>query len=134
MCRRAHAGCSSTGGARRRSRLVASIEKQITDEKGAPLPEPEGEITIHPRKSIGFTEIARTVFSRYRRRAILGLALFVGQAFLYNAVTFGFGAILTAFFDVPTATPRYYFAATAAGNSRARCSSASSSTRPAAAS
>ncbi|MFD7666347.1 MFS transporter [Streptomyces sp. NPDC059788] len=99
--------------------LVSSIEKQITEEKGKrgePLPEPEGEITIHPRKSIGFIEIARTVFSRYRRRAILGLALFVGQAFLYNAVTFGFGAILTSFFDVSTAGTGYYFAVMAAGN------------------
>ncbi|MFH8344643.1 MFS transporter [Streptomyces sp. NPDC018045] len=97
-------------------RLVASIEKQITDEKGEPLPEPAGEITIHPRSSIGFLEIARTVFSRYRRRAVLGLALFIGQAFLYNAVTFGFGAILTAFFDVSTSSTGYFFAVMAAGN------------------
>lgn len=97
-------------------RLVTSIEKQITNEKGERLPEPEGEITIHPRKSIGFLEIGRTVFSRYRRRAILGLALFIGQAFLYNAVTFGFGAILTSFFDVSTSHTGYFFAVMAAGN------------------
>ncbi|WP_242441057.1 MFS transporter [Streptomyces sp. CB02923] len=99
--------------------LVSSIEKQITEEKGRqgkPLPEPEGKITIHPRSSIGFLEIARTVFSRYRRRAVLGLALFIGQAFLYNAVTFGFGAILTTFFDVSTARTGYFFAVMAAGN------------------
>ncbi|MFF3277374.1 MFS transporter [Streptomyces chrestomyceticus] len=106
-------------------RLVTSIEKQITEEKTkqggegkkhTPLPEPAGEITIHPRKSIGFLEIGRTVFSRYRRRAVLGLALFIGQAFLYNAITFGFGAILTSFFDVSTSRTGYYFAVMAAGN------------------
>ncbi|MEU2792563.1 MFS transporter [Streptomyces sp. NPDC007100] len=104
------------GRADEADRLVASIEKQITDEKGKPLPQPEGEITIHPRKSIGFIEIARTVFSRYRRRSFLGLALFIGQAFLYNAVTFGFGAILTSFFDVSTSGTGYFFAVMAAGN------------------
>ncbi len=97
-------------------RLVTSIEQQITEEKGERLPEPDGEITIHPRKSIGFLEIGRTVFSRYRRRAVLGLALFIGQAFLYNAVTFGFGAILTSFFDVSTSHTGYFFAVMAAGN------------------
>ena len=30
----------------------------------------------------------------YPRRAVLGLALFVGQAFLYNAVYFTFGLVL----------------------------------------
>ncbi|UNO44016.1 MFS transporter [Streptomyces sp. MST-110588] len=96
--------------------LVSSIEERVTSEKGQELPPAEGEITIHPRRSIGFLDIARTVFSTYRRRAILGLALFIGQAFLYNAITFGFGAILTTFFDVPTSGTGYYFAVMAAGN------------------
>lgn len=63
-----------------------------------------------------FLEIARTVFGRYRRRAVLGFSLFIGQAFLYNAITFGFGAILTTFFDVPSGHTGYYFAVIAAGN------------------
>ncbi|MFF1651903.1 MFS transporter [Streptomyces sp. NPDC058249] len=96
--------------------LVASVEREIEEEKGEPLPSPEGEITIQQRKSIGFGLIARTVFGRYPKRAVLGLALFIGQAFLYNAITFGFGAILTKFFDVPTGGTGYYFAVIAAGN------------------
>ncbi|MFD7923797.1 MFS transporter [Streptomyces sp. NPDC059740] len=103
--------------------LVTGIEKEVTSEHrsgadGEPyrLPQPQGTITIHPRKTIGFLEIARTVFSRYRRRSYLGLALFIGQAFLYNAITFGFGAILTAFYDVPSDHTGYYFAVIAAGN------------------
>ncbi|GHE41259.1 MFS transporter [Streptomyces longispororuber] len=96
--------------------LVADVERQIAAEKGGPLPEPEGEITVHTRKSIGFGVIARTVLSTYRKRAVLGFSLFVGQAFLYNAITFGFGTILTTFYDVPSGSTGYYFAVMAAGN------------------
>ena len=97
-------------------RIVSSIERRIEEEKGEPLPKAQGEITIHQRRSVTFLEIGRTVFSRYRRRAILGFALFIGQAFLYNAITFGFGAILTTFFDVPSGDTGYYFAVIALGN------------------
>ncbi|MGW2780528.1 MFS transporter [Streptomyces populi] len=96
--------------------LVASVEEGIEEERGEPLPPAEGEITIEQRKSIGFGVIAKTVFGKYPKRAVLGLALFIGQAFLYNAITFGFGAILTTFFDVPTGATGYYFAVIAAGN------------------
>ncbi|MET7603982.1 MFS transporter [Streptomyces avermitilis] len=96
--------------------LVSSVEREIEQEKGEPLPRAESEITIEQRKSIGFGLIAKTVFGRYPKRAVLGLALFIGQAFLYNAITFGFGAILTTFYDVPTGGTGYYFAVIAAGN------------------
>ncbi|MFI8966438.1 MFS transporter [Streptomyces sp. NPDC053493] len=96
--------------------LVSAVEKEVEREQGRPLPPPHGEITIHQRKSIGFGLIAKTVFRSYPRRAALGLSLFIGQAFLYNAITFGFGAILTTFFDVPTGHTGYYFAVIAAGN------------------
>ncbi|MFZ3570300.1 MFS transporter [Streptomyces sp. BH097] len=105
------------GRAREAESLVTDVEKRVRAERGgAELPPPAGEITIHQRKSIGFVEIARTVFRSYPRRTTLGLALFIGQAFLYNAITFGFGVILTKFFDVPTGSTGYYFAVIAAGN------------------
>ncbi|PWI18148.1 MFS transporter [Streptomyces sp. Act143] len=97
-------------------RIVTSIEEQVAAEKGERLARPEGEITIHQRRSVSFMEIARTVFSDYRKRAVLGFSLFIGQAFLYNAITFGFGAILTKFYDVPTGSTGYYFAVIAIGN------------------
>ncbi|MER7574527.1 MFS transporter [Streptomyces sp. NPDC126514] len=96
--------------------LVAGVEREIEREKGEPLPPAGAEITIRQRKSIGFGLIARTVFARYPRRAVLGLSLFIGQAFLYNAITFGFGAILTTFYDIPPGRTGYYFAVIAAGN------------------
>ncbi|MGW2187633.1 MFS transporter [Streptomyces sp. NPDC001719] len=96
--------------------LVTSIEERVAAEKGRELPPAEGEIVIHQRSAITFREIGRTVFGEYRRRAVLGLALFIGQAFLYNAITFGFGAILTTFFGVSTSRTGYFFAVIAAGN------------------
>ena len=96
--------------------LVTSVEHQVEEEKGITLPEPENSITIEQRKSIGFIEIARTLFRSYPKRAVLGFSLFIGQAFLYNAITFGFGSILEKFFDVPTGNTGYYFAVIAFGN------------------
>ena len=104
------------GRGREAEELVESVERRVAEETGRPLPEPAGEIEIHQRESIGFGTIASTVLRRYPRRAVLGLSLFVGQAFLYNAITFGFGAILTTFFDTASDHTGYYFAVIALGN------------------
>ncbi|GGZ79868.1 MFS transporter [Streptomyces echinoruber] len=104
------------GRDREAEEIVASIERQVQEGRDEPLPRPHGEITIHQRRNVTFLEIARTLFADYRRRTVLGFALFIGQAFLYNAITFGFGAILTKFFDVPTGDTGYYFAVIAVGN------------------
>ncbi|MGA5298733.1 MFS transporter [Nucisporomicrobium flavum] len=96
--------------------LVRDVEQTVEREDGVTL-EPAGQyITIRQRRSIGFGEIARTLVRRYPKRAALGLALFVGQAFLYNAVTFGYAQILQTFFDVPSGSTGYYFAVIAVGN------------------
>jgi MFS family permease len=95
--------------------LVDGIERQVEEETGADLEEPRQSITIRQRKSIGFVTIAHTMFARYPRRTILGFSLFIGQAFLYNAITFGYAQILTVFFHVKT-SPGYYFAVIAVGN------------------
>ena len=75
-------------------RIVRQIEAEVQAETGRELPEPEEYITVRQRDAIPFREIARVAFKRYPRRAVLGLALFIGQAFLYNAVTFDLGTIL----------------------------------------
>ncbi|MEU8246420.1 MFS transporter [Nonomuraea sp. NPDC048916] len=91
--------------------IVSGIEEQIDGD----LPEPRGSMTIHQRKSIGFVRIAHTMVALYPKRTILGLSLFIGQAFLYNAITFGYAQILSTFFDIDTYTG-YYFAVIAIGN------------------
>jgi MFS family permease len=104
------------GRAEEAEKLVADVEAKVARQTGRELPSVDRKIAIRPRRSVGFVTIARTVFKAYPRRAILGLALFIGQAFLYNAITFGFGAILTTFFDVPSGHTGYYFAVIAVGN------------------
>jgi MFS family permease len=103
------------GHAREAEQLADGIEKRVEAETGEQLAEPEESITIRQRKVIGFGTIARTMFTLYPRRTILGLSLFIGQAFLYNAITFGYAQILATFFHV-TKDPGYYFAVIAVGN------------------
>src|SRR6476659_7995766 len=64
--------------------IVERIERDVTEETGQPLPEPRGSIEVQQRKKTPFREIVRTAFKTYPHRTILGLALFVGQAFIYN--------------------------------------------------
>ncbi len=97
-------------------RVVGEIEEAIVAETGQELAEPEGSITVHPRERISFREIAHTAFSRYPRRTALGLSLFVGQAFLYNAVTFDLGTLLGEFFNVGSGTVPLYIALFALSN------------------
>src|SRR5581483_7746167 len=52
----------------------------------------------------------------YPKRFVLGLALFIGQAFLYNSILFGYATLLSTFFHVSTADAPYYLVAFAAGN------------------
>lgn len=81
-------------------RLVDGIENDIVEESGQPLPEAKDSITVRQRKSIPFTEIAKVAFRFYPKRAILGFALFVGQAFLYNGITFNLGTLLSGFYGI----------------------------------
>ncbi|MFI8460988.1 MFS transporter [Kitasatospora sp. NPDC085464] len=97
-------------------RLVDEVERTVAAQTGRELEPVRETIRIRPRGPLGFLTIARTVTTRYPRRTILGLALFVGQAFLYNSVTFGYATILTTFFDVPEGHTGYYFAVIAVGN------------------
>jgi MFS family permease len=91
--------------------IVDDIERQV----GGDLPEPKQSMTIHQRKSIGFVRIAHTMVALYPKRTVLGLSLFIGQAFLYNAITFGYAQILSTFYKIDTHTG-YYFAVIAVGN------------------
>src|SRR3954454_3483850 len=97
-------------------RIVDEIEAQVRTELAHELPPPAFEITVHPRDAIPFREIASVAFRRYPRRAVLGVALFVGQAFLYNAVTFDLGTILHGFFAVSSGSVPWFMVAFAASN------------------
>jgi MFS family permease len=84
-------------------RIVRGIEESIEEEKGEALPAAEDSLTIRQRTSIPFREIAAVAFRTYPKRTLLCLALFLGQAFLYNGITFNLGVLLSSFYDVGAA-------------------------------
>lgn len=94
-------------------RIVEHAREHGKDVELAPVTQ---ELTIDPNRDAGLGAIARTLVRDYPKRSVLGFALFVGQAFLYNAITFGFGSILEKFYDVPSDRTGYYFAVIAVGN------------------
>ena len=97
-------------------RIVDQIEQEVRRDTGDELPPPDSEITVRQRESIPFRELAQVAIKRYPRRAFLGLALFIGQAFLYNAVVFDLGTLLHEFFAVGPASVPYYIGIFAVSN------------------
>ena len=98
-------------------RIVQDIERQVEESTGKELPEPDAEaLTVRQRKTIPLGLILRSVVTMYPRRTILGLCLFIGQAFLYNSVLFGFGALLTIYFHTASGDVPYFIAVFALGN------------------
>ena len=96
--------------------VTRDIERQVAQDTGAQLDEPDETITIRQRKSIGLWEISRAIVATYPKRTVLGLSLFIGQAFLYNAILFGYATLLSTFFHVATGNAPYYLVAFAVGN------------------
>ncbi|GAA4106034.1 MFS transporter [Enteractinococcus coprophilus] len=97
-------------------KIVREIETKVQKQTSKELPEVTETITIHQRPAIGFGLIAKTLFGRYPKRAVLGFSMFIGQAFIYNAITFGFATILATFYDVPSGSTGYYYAVLAVFN------------------
>ena len=96
--------------------LVTDIERQVRDETGQQLEEPRRSIKVRQRRAIGFGTVAKTVFKLYPKRTTLGLALFVGQAFLYNSVFFTYALVLDKFYGVGADQVGFYIFAFAIGN------------------
>jgi len=97
-------------------RIVDRVEEEVREETGEELPEPDSSLEVRQREAIPFREIARTAFKLYPTRAILGLALFVGQAFIYNGVTFNLGTLFTTFFEVSSSAVPVFIVVFALGN------------------
>ena len=97
-------------------RIVDGIEQEVRRETGEELDEPGSSITVRQRHTISLREVARTAFKLYPKRSVLGLALFVGQAFIYNSVTFGLGTFLVEFYDISDGRVPLYLALFAVSN------------------
>ena len=96
--------------------IVRSIEEGIERETGSKPDDVDDAIKVRQIETISFREIAKTAFQRYPRRAVLGLALFVGQAFIYNGVTFNLGDLFSTFYNVSSGFVPVYIVVFALGN------------------
>jgi MFS family permease len=96
--------------------IVGEVEHEIEQETGQTLSAVHDSIRVRQRTVIAFREIARVAFRTYPKRSILCLALFVGQAFLYNGLVFNLGTLLTTFYGVSAATVPVFIIIFAIGN------------------
>jgi MFS family permease len=104
------------GRAREAEKIVAEIEARFT-EHGTRLSHCEGpHARIRSRSHTPLVEVARTLFSRYRQRTLVGLTLMAAQAFFYNAIFFTYALILVDFYGVPADSVGWYILPFAAGN------------------
>jgi MFS family permease len=102
----AHAAEDTVAGIERR---IAALGHELPAIEGAPL-------TIHPRRSFGFALVMRAMLGRYRARAVLAVVLMLAQAFLYNALFFTYGLVLSRFYGVAPQQTGLYLLPLAAGN------------------
>jgi MFS family permease len=96
--------------------LVQDIEEQVEQDTEQQLHDVDEDITVRQRKGIGFGSIARTMITKYPKRSVLGLSLFIGQAFLYNAVFFTYALVLTKILKVSDSTAPWFLLPLAIGN------------------
>ncbi len=97
-------------------RVVDDIEAHVRRSRPGPLAPVSRTVTVAPRRHIGFREIAATLFGRYRRRTVYGLALMISQAFFYNAIFFTYALVLGTYYGVPAERIGWYLVPFAAGN------------------
>jgi MFS family permease len=96
--------------------IVNGIESNVEHEVGHQLEMPDKTIAVRQRETISFREIGRVAFKAYPKRAVLGLCLFVGQAFIYNGITFNLGTLFTGFFGVAAGTVPVFIILYGVGN------------------
>jgi MFS family permease len=97
--------------------VVSSIEREVMKEDSiTELPPPQGTMLIRAQGAVKFTALARVMLRDYPTRSALGLSLMAGQAFLYNAVFFTYGLVLTTFYKVPASSVGLYLIPFAIGN------------------
>jgi len=94
-------------------RIVREIEAEVgVSERATPAP----TLALRAAGETGLVSIARTLVTRYRRRAVLGIVLMAAQAFCYNAIFFTYALVLTDFYGVPTERAGWYLFPIALGN------------------
>ncbi|MBO9536271.1 MFS transporter [Herbaspirillum sp.] len=97
--------------------VVAGIEAQVAAEHGAL---PAIATVRHAHRAgggmPGLGAIAHVLLRRYRTRSMMVVLMMVAQAFVYNAIFFTYGLVLTRFYQVPDNRVALYIFPFALGN------------------
>ena len=96
--------------------IVADIERSAIGEVQDQPHHVWPKIKLRMRSHTPLREVAVTLFSTYRQRSMVGLALMIAQAFFYNAIFFTFALVLTDFFGIASNQVGWYILPFAAGN------------------
>ncbi|CAL80541.1 putative Major Facilitator Superfamily (MFS) transporter; putative sugar transporter [Bradyrhizobium sp. ORS 278] len=96
--------------------IVVAIERDVTghDREARAKALPKMKLRMRDHTPLG--EVARTLFSVYRQRSLVGLTLMIAQAFFYNAIFFTFALVLTDFYGIKSDHVGWYILPFAAGN------------------
>jgi MFS family permease len=96
--------------------IVADIERSVIGHTQEQPQRMWPKIRLQMRDHTPLREVAHTLFSVYRQRSLVGLALMIAQAFFYNAIFFTFALVLTDFFGIAPNQVGWYILPFAAGN------------------
>jgi MFS family permease len=96
--------------------IVADIERSVLGDAADQRQRAFSKIKLRMRDHTPLREVAHTLFTVYRQRSLVGLALMVAQAFFYNAIFFTFALVLTDFFGIASNQVGWYILPFAAGN------------------
>ncbi len=98
-------------------REIARMEEWVRETQGdLPAVDESKAIEITPTTRLGYGALLGVLFREMPRRSVLGSTLMITQSFLYNAIFFTYGLVLTEFYDVPKGSLPLYFIAFALGN------------------
>jgi predicted MFS family arabinose efflux permease len=98
--------------------IVEDIERSVTGHTQGQDPHQHAwpKMKLKMRDHTPLREVAHTLFSVYRQRSMVGLALMIAQAFFYNAIFFTFALVLTDFYGIAANQVGWYLLPFAAGN------------------
>jgi MFS family permease len=96
--------------------IVDEIERSVIGHAKDQRKGSFAKIRLRMRDHTPLSEVAHTLLSTYRQRALVGLALMSAQAFFYNAIFFTFALVLTDFYGISADQVGWYILPFAAGN------------------
>jgi MFS family permease len=99
-------------------KTLADLERTVARETGVRLEDPPRAeaLRLHARHQFGLAAILKPMVTQYRARSVLGLALMVAQAFVYNAILFTYALVLHRYYAVPVDATGLYLLPFALGN------------------